>query len=255
MFRFPLLLVIFPIVLWAQDAPAPAEGPPLTRPVEQVTLLARQATEAMRVNDWKQAAAAWTELLVAQPESAAALANLGSVEIKLNQPQEARKHLEKAVALRPNLSAAWMTLGLLHMEQKNAMLGISCLTRGLHEDPSDVRLHNALAIALKQLGWRGAAEQELQKAIDLNSEYAEAHFNLALLYLEQQPPALESAKRHYFFARDLGTPADELVDQQFKAAGIVYTPPPDPAVPPPIKPAAPKAPAETAKPKPKPKAK
>ena len=216
--------------LRSEDAPttpaAPGDLPPLTRPLEQSTVFARQATEAMRANNWQKAAEAWEDLLKIQPESAAALANLGSVEIKLNKPAEARAHLEKAVALRPNLPATWMTLGLLHMEQKNPMLGISCLTRAIHEDPSDPRLHNALAIAMKQVGWISAAEQELQKAIDLNSEYTEAHFNLALLYLEQKPPALESARRHYFFARDLGSPPDELVDKQFKDAGIEYTPPP-----------------------------
>jgi tetratricopeptide (TPR) repeat protein len=219
-------LLLLPVL--AQEAPtplAPGELPPIKRPLDQTTVFARQATEAMRSNQWQKAADAWEALLKLQPDSAAALANLGSVEIKLNKPVEARAHLERAVALRPNLPATWMTLGLLHMEQKNPMLGISCLTRAIHEDPSDARLRNALAIALKQVNWTGAAEQELQKAIDLNSEYSEAHFNLALLYLEQKPPALESARRHYFFARDLGSPPDELVDKQFADAGIIYTPP------------------------------
>ncbi len=250
------LLVSLTLVSWnalcAQDsAPAPsgsAELPPLERPLEQATVFARKATEAMRLNHWQTAADAWLELLKIQPDSAAALANLGSVEIKLNQPVAARAHLEKAVALRPSLAATWMTLGLLHMEQKNPMLGISCLTRAIYEDPSDARLHNALAIALKQVGWTGAAEQELQKAIDLNSEYTEAHFNLALLYLEQKPPALESARRHYFFARDQGSPPDEIIDKQLEEAGIKYTPPPtDPKEKPP---ASPERPVET-KPKPK----
>ena len=221
-------LLATPAVLRAQDAKpeAPATSlPPLDRALDQATVFARQATEAMRANDWKTAADMWENLLKLQPDSAAALSNLGSVEIKLNKPVEARAHLEKAVALRPNLPAAWMTLGMLHLEQKNPMLAVSCLTRSVHEDPSDPRLHNALAIALKQIGWTNGAEQELQRTIDLNPDFAEAHFNLALIYLEHQPPAIESARRHYFFARDLGAPPDELVDKQFKEAGIEYVPP------------------------------
>lgn len=212
-----------------EAAPAPlaadASLPPLEHPLEQATVFARQATEAMRANDWKTAAQMWGDLLKLQPDSAAALSNLGSVEIKLGKPVEARLHLEKAVALRPTLAATWMTLGMLHIEQKNPMLAVSCLTRAIHEDPADARLHNALAIVLKQVGWTNGAEQELQRAIDLTPDFSEAHFNLALLYLEQKPPALESARRHYFFARDLGSPPDELIDQQFKEAGIVYVPP------------------------------
>ena len=235
--RFLFLLTVSGLM--AQETPAPvpvpaptptkpaqAELPALERPLEQATVFAREATEAMRVRDWKKAAEMWTEVLKLQPDSAAALSNLGSVEIRLNKPVEARAHLEKAVALRPNLSATWMTLGMLNLEQKNPMLAVSNLTRAVHEDPSDARLHNGLAVVLKQVGWTNGAEQELQKAIDLNSDYTEAHFNLALLYLEQRPPAIESARRHYFFARDLGSPPDELVDKQFKEAGIVYVPPP-----------------------------
>jgi tetratricopeptide (TPR) repeat protein len=260
------LLLLLPLPAEEATPLAPGELPPINRPLDQATVFARQATEAMRSNNWKKAAESWEALLKLQPDSAAALANLGSVEIKLDKPVEARAHLEKAVALRPNLPATWMTLGLLHMEQKNPMLGISCLTRAIHEDPSDARFHNALAIALKQVSWTGAAEQELQKAIDLNSEYTEAHFNLALLYLEQKPPALESARRHYFFARDLGSPPDELVEKQFADAGIVYTPPApkpmdkpapkEPEVKPEAQPEAkpkPKAVEPPTKPKPRPK--
>lgn len=250
---FPVLLAC-PALLCAQEAkPAvPANDlPPLERVLEQTTVFARQATEAMRNNDWKTAAQMWENLLKLQPESAAALSNLGSVEIKLDKPAEARTHLEKALALRPNLPAAWMTLGMLHLEQKNPMLAISCLTRAVHEDPSDPRLHNALAIALKQIGWTNGAEQELQRTIDLSPDFAEAHFNLALIYLEQQPPALESARRHYFFARDLGAPPDELVDKQFKEAGIEYVPP-DPNEKKSAKPPAEDGKEETDKPKPPP---
>ena len=35
-----------------------------------------------------------------------------------------------------------------------------------------------------------------RKAIELDETYAEAHYNLAVLYLERQPPAIELARRH-----------------------------------------------------------
>jgi Flp pilus assembly protein TadD len=225
-----LLGSLITATLRAEETAPAGSLPPLQRPLEQATVFARQATEAMRLGEWKQAAEMWEQVIKLQPDSAAALSNLGAVEMKLNNRDKAKIHLEKAVSLRPNLAATWMTLGLLQLESKNPMLAISHLSRAVHEDPSDARLHNSLAIALKQVGWSNGAELELQRAIDLNPEYSEAHFNLALLYLEQKPPALESARRHYFTARDLGSASDELVDQQFKEAGIVYVPP-DPQKP------------------------
>lgn len=228
MYRTNFIFFLSLTSLLQAQSPPPSKGarelPPLERPLEQTTIFAREATEAMRSRDWVKAAEKWEDLLKIQPESAAALSNLGSVEIKLGKNPQAIQHLEKAVTLRPKLAATWMTLGLLHSDMGNPMMAISCLSRAIHEDPADSRLHNALAVVLKQVGWTNGAEMELQKCIDLNPDYAEGHFNLALLYLEQKPPALESARRHYFFARDLGAPPDELVDKQFKEAGIVYTP-------------------------------
>ena len=95
----PLSLLLLPVLLAApamlraqeESPPPPADGlPPLERILDQATVFARQATEAMRNNDWKTAADMWENLLKIQPDSAAALSNLGSVEIKLDKPTEAR---------------------------------------------------------------------------------------------------------------------------------------------------------------------
>jgi Flp pilus assembly protein TadD len=87
------------------------------------------------------------------------------------------------------------------------------------EKPDDPRSHNYLAAVIKALGWTTAAESELQKALDLDNNYAEGHFNLALIYLERKPPAIEMARRHYLRALELGTPKDELVEKQLKESG------------------------------------
>ena len=50
----------------------------------------------------------------------------------------------------------------------------------------------------------------------LTPDYADAHFNLALLYLERTPPPIEMARRHYFFAIDLGAPRDEEIEKRLK---------------------------------------
>ena len=48
----------------------------------------------------------------------------------------------------------------------------------------------------------------------MDSNYAEAHFNLALMYLERKPPATELARRHYAKAKELGAAPDKLVEKQ-----------------------------------------
>ena len=46
--------------------------------------------------------------------------------------------------------------------------------------------------------------------------YADAHFNLALMYLDRKPPALELARRHYEKAVSLGAEKDEVVEEKLK---------------------------------------
>jgi hypothetical protein len=51
----------------------------------------------------------------------------------------------------------------------------------------------------------------LKRAIDINPKLADAHYNLAVTYLETSPPLIELARRHYYTATDLGAaPSPEL---------------------------------------------
>ena len=93
---------------------------------------------------------------------------------------------------------------------------VSALSRAIHEEPTDARAHNYLAVVVKKLGWLDAAEAELQRAIELKPDYANAHFNLALMLLERKPPAVALAKKHYEKAVALGAEKDELVEEKLK---------------------------------------
>jgi Tfp pilus assembly protein PilF len=57
-------------------------------------------------------------------------------------------------------------------------------------------VHNYLGITASQKGWQEAAEKELLEAISENPSYADAHFNLAVIYLTAQPPSREQPKKH-----------------------------------------------------------
>ena len=176
--------------------------------------LAQRAAAAVSRRDWAAARAAYQEMVEADPTNAPALANLGAVEYQLKDFDAAISHLEKAVAAKPGLAQTWLTLGMVHYERDDPMRALSALSRAVAEKPDDPRAHNHLAAAAKALGWLGAAESELQRALDLDPDYAEAHFNLALIYLDRRPPAVELARRHYLRAVELGTPRDELVEKQ-----------------------------------------
>ena len=60
----------------------------------------------------------------------------------------------------------------------------------------------------------------IRKAVELDENYAEAHFNLAMVYSERQPPAIELARRHYYRARALGAAADPDMERILKQARV-----------------------------------
>ena len=73
--------------------------------------------------------------------------------------------------------------------------------------------HNYLGITASQKGWQEAAEKEMLAAIEENPNYADAHFNLAVIYSSSEPPAKELARRHYEKALALGAQPDPTLDK------------------------------------------
>ncbi len=178
--------------------------------------LANRAAQAFAKHDWDAARVAYREMIDAEPENALAWANLGAVEQQAGKPEAAVECFEKSVKFNSELVQSWLALGLIYSGRGDKYRAMSSFARAVHEDPLDARAHNYLAIVAKDLGWTDAAEGELQRAIELNPTYGIAHFNLALMYLERKPPALELAKRHYVKATALGMEKDEIVERKLK---------------------------------------
>ena len=214
-----LFSLALPFTLQAQDFTAPLQrvpiGPGGTLPPDTM-ILSKKAAEAFGKKDWATARAAYKEMLTLDPENALAWANLGAVEQQSKHVKEAIECFEKSVLYHPSLVQSWNALGLLHAARGDTYLAMSMFTRAIHEDPLDAHAHNYLAITSRNLGWNATAEFELERAIELNPKYGIAHFNLALLYVDQKPPSIALAKLHYQKALALGVEKDEIVERRLK---------------------------------------
>jgi tetratricopeptide (TPR) repeat protein len=220
--RLLLLIALIAPLSFSQDkkAEAPklelADGGKTGLLPDNTRTLAQKAADAFTKRDWNSARAAYREMIEAEPANALAWANLGAVEQQSGRLDEAVTAFEKSVQHNPQLIQSWLALGMIHTNRGDKYRAVAALARAVHEDPLDARGHNYLAIATKSLGWTDAAEAELQRAIDLQPEYGLAHFNLALMYLDRKPPAIELAKRHYDKALSLGVEKDEIVERKLK---------------------------------------
>ena len=57
------------------------------------------------------------------------------------------------------------------------------------------------------------AEKEFHKAIELDPNFGDAHFNLALVYATSKPPSIELARREYNTALTLGIAKDPRLEK------------------------------------------
>ena len=173
--------------------------------------IAKRGAVASSEQRWEEARDAYGELINATPDNALAYANLGVAEFQLGNLVAASGNLKRSLELNSSIANNWQTLGLIQYEQKDLNLAISSLTRAIHEAPRDAQARVYLAAVIRDYGWTEAALTELKRAVDIDPNLPDAHYNLAVTYLETRPPRIELARRHYYKAIDLGAaPAPEL---------------------------------------------
>src|SRR5258708_38214695 len=107
----------------------------------------------------------------------------------------------------------WLRLGVVYFDQEKLDYALAALAQAVVLEPKDARAHHYLGVTLGKKGWYLGAEDEMRKAIELQPDYPEAHFNLAVFYLQRNPPAVELARRHYQKALNLGAAPDAQVEK------------------------------------------
>ena len=225
-FFMPVVIAFLPVLAAADTESKSDSGPPVNlenvaTPKQPASPELRKAAEegikAFAKNDLESAKTDFGKVLLLDPNNLTGLVDLGLVEFRLDHQKEAEKLLKQAVRVEPESGLAWLTLGIVYYRQNKLDAALAALSQAVLIEPKNPRAHNYLAVTIGGKGWHSGAEQELQRAIELDSNYAEAHFNLAVFYLQRTPPAIELARRHYQKALDLGSAPDPLLEKDLKA--------------------------------------
>ncbi|MFM8830826.1 MAG: tetratricopeptide repeat protein, partial [Spartobacteria bacterium] len=148
------------------------------------------------------------------PDNPFARANLAGTQIQSGKLSAAQVALEKAAALKPDDVFASVNLGNVYCRQGRFDDSISLLERVLKVDSKNSVAHNYLAIALGKKGDTAKAEESFRASLAINPNYANAHFNLAVMYANAEPPSLQLAKKHYEKAKDLGAEPDSVLERR-----------------------------------------
>jgi len=197
-------------------APAFAQQPPPFVP-SAITEAAAEGNAAFANKDFATARRAYQRVLKIDPQNLMGLVNLGLVEFQLGNTAAAEDSLRRAISLRLETAPAWLTLGMIQMDRGDSDAALAAFAQAVHHDPRNARARNFLGVVVGRRGWIDGAQQELRRAVELDPAYADAHYNLAVFYLRENPPAVELARRHYHKARELGVEKDAAMEKTFSA--------------------------------------
>jgi len=174
----------------------------------EVLALVDTARDEFVAGNFARAEELYQQFVELQPDNVVALANLGVAQFRQGKLTAAQLALERAIKANPVDAFSLTTLGAVMIEQNRIEEAVGYLERADEVAVDDPITLNYLGVATSQLGQFGRAEQSLRRAINVNPDYAEAHFNLAVIYATAKPPSIALAKRHYERALELGADAD-----------------------------------------------
>ena len=123
-----------------------------------------------KLRQYDEAKAEFERELANDPNHAQALAYLGDIEMKRNNPDDALVLLKKAVQLRDDLRIAYIDMGAILAQQNHYQEAIAALQHAEKLDPSQPDAHLRLGRLYKATGNTVAAEKEFSKLRELHQK-------------------------------------------------------------------------------------
>jgi len=143
-------------------------------------------TLKLRGNQFNDARRYLEQTLKLQPNYPEAWNNLGMMAAQQGRAEEAIQDFQKSLALRPRYATAYLNLGNVYRHQKSFDKAQESLKRALELQPDDPETNYSLGMLFAQQDQMSAASGYLQRAIELRPNYAEALNNLGIVFVRQQ---------------------------------------------------------------------
>lgn len=202
------------------DKPAPAKPGDEEAKKKEAALnqLITKANELLQNQKLTEAAAAYDDVLRADPKNATAFAGLASIRIQQNKLDDAEAVLKKSLAYEPENAIAHYMLGMTMFKLNRLNEAQSAFEKSLATEPKNARARHYLGVILSKMGISDRAEREFKSALAIDPAYGEADFNLAVVYATRNPPQWDLAKKHYAEALKKGVKADPDMEKLLQGA-------------------------------------
>jgi len=163
---------------------------------EKTSVHYKNAAELERDKDFKGAIAELKKIVEIDPNDFIGWTQLGNLQFRNGQPQDADTSYRMALALQPEYTPAWINVGKLRIAQKQLEAAIEIFKHAAALEPGDARTFRLLGEAYLQNKQGTLGAQALNHAIRLDPQgQAECHLQLAHLY--QLAGAMDLAAEEY----------------------------------------------------------
>jgi tetratricopeptide (TPR) repeat protein len=109
---------------------------------------------------------------------------LGFLALQRNDTISATAAFKKATESKGDYGVAWNSLAAMYLSSKNYDAALDAAQNAVRNLPNFDKAHLNLGSALRGKQQYPEAEREYRKALELNASYADAYFNLGVLYLD-----------------------------------------------------------------------
>lgn len=130
-----------------------------------------------------------------KPDDAEAHNNLAVVLMQVGRLDDAIRHYEQAIRFKPGYAEAHSNLGLALTQAGRLQEAAKALEQALRLKPDLAEAHNNLGVALLQLGKPQEAIEHWEHALRIDPDFVKAHYNLGNVLLQEDK--LEAAIGHW----------------------------------------------------------
>ena len=178
--------------------------------------LVEQARQLFNDRQFADAEKIYQKIVESAPDNYFVLTNLGVTQIQAKKLAAAEVALKKAVSINPKDSFAITNLGIVYCKRGHFDEAIATLKEALSLDGKNHVALNYLGICYGEKGLTSEAEDCFKRSIEIRNDYPDAHFNLAVLYVNFKPPAVIPGREHYNKAIQFGSTPDPALDRLLK---------------------------------------
>ena len=182
---------------WANATAAQLDAP---TPTPQVESRARRRVPPALIVLLLVPLVIWGVYKVGAPPESEQVAAMPSMPADHGAPEldtEAVAELEARVKADPADTEAMSELGKLHLISGDFREAAQWQQRILADNPDDVDARLALGVALFDQGELDPAQEQWERAAELDPTKAEPHYNLGFLHLSADPPDMEQVREHW----------------------------------------------------------